>query len=238
MDGGRRTAPYGRVGRFAVLRGCRPTVLPRDDVEAAGSERKVLKRFTMNLGALELDPEDLAGPVEGVVHDLLGPVLTGALTFEGTPGRPPSFFIRRLTQINADFIIVLQVRGASIQCVKICAKLRNLRISRPHSVLPHHPRPNPVATSGCTRCPGHPGWDRSVATGVDAGSNYGSASRCRTGTDPPCAREDRWPATAFGRVPHQRSRPTLAVALTSRSSQDRCPCAWLALCQTGRWVVS
>ena len=158
--------------------------------------------------------------------------------FRRTPGRSPSFFIRRLTQINADFIIVLQVRGASIQCVKICAKLRNLRISRPRSVLPHHPRPNRVATSGCTRCPGHPGWDRSVATGVDAGSNYGSVSRCRTGTDPPCAREDRWPATAFGRVPHKRSRPTLAVALTSRSSQDRCPCAWLALCQTRRWVVS
>jgi hypothetical protein len=46
-------------------------------------------------GALELNAEDLASPVEGGVHDLLGAVLTGALTFEGTPGRPPFFFIRR-----------------------------------------------------------------------------------------------------------------------------------------------
>ena len=32
---------------------------------------------------LEVDTEDLAGLVEGGVHDLLGPVLTGALTCEG-----------------------------------------------------------------------------------------------------------------------------------------------------------
>ena len=53
-------------------------------------------------GVLEVDPEDLAGPVEGGVHDLLGPVLTGALTSEGTPGRPPSFSSadeHRFTQI-------------------------------------------------------------------------------------------------------------------------------------------